>query len=90
MFLYCFTIDIVMQTTISITSRWQIHIPKAVRQALELTSPGKIEIRAVENSLVLTPVESKILKLAGRYEKYAKGKKVNLDKIRDYIDYSKA
>lgn len=79
-----------MQTTISITSQWQIHIPKAARKALKLTKPTQVEARTEGNKLVLTPVESKILKLAGKYAKYAKGKKINLDKIRDYIDYSQA
>lgn len=79
-----------MQTTISITNKWQIHIPKAARKVLKLTKPGRIEIRTERNKLVLTPVESKILKMAGKYEKYGRSKKINLDRIRDYIDYSKA
>lgn len=77
-----------MQTTI--TSRWQIHIPQAARKALKLTKPGKFEIKAEKNRLVLTPIDSKILKLAGKYQKYTKDKNINLEKIRDYIDYSKA
>lgn len=79
-----------MQATISITSKWQIHIPKAARKALKLTRPTQIEVKTEGNKLVLTPVESKILKMAGKYAKYARGKKINLDRIRDYIDYSKA
>lgn len=79
-----------MQATISITSKWQIHIPKAARTALKLTKPSQIEIKTDGNKLVLIPVKSKILQLAGKYEKYAKGKKINLDRIRNYIDYSKA
>jgi len=79
-----------MQTTISITSKWQIHIPKAARKALKLTKPTRIEVKTEGNKLVLIPVESKILKMAGKYAKYAKGKKINLNKIRDYIDYSQA
>lgn len=77
-----------MQTTISVTRRWQIHIPKAARKALKLEKPGKMEVRVEAKELILKPVESEILKLAGKYEKYAKGKKINLDRIRDYIDYS--
>lgn len=77
-----------MQTTIAITSKWQIHIPKAARKALNLTKPSRVEVETKGNKLVLTPIESPILKLAGKYEKYAKGKKINLAKIRDYIDYS--
>lgn len=79
-----------MQATVSITSRWQIHIPKAARKALKLTKPGQVKIKAEGNKLVLIPVESKVLQLAGKYEKYTRGKKINLDRIRDYIDYSKA
>lgn len=79
-----------MQTTISITSKWQIHIPKAARKALKLTKPTQVEVKTEGNKLVLTPVESKILKLAGKYAKYAKGKKINLARIRNYIDYSNA
>lgn len=45
--------------------------------------------RIKRDKQVLTLVESKTLKLAGKYEKYAKGKKINLERIRDYIDYSK-
>lgn len=79
-----------MQATISITSKWQVHIPKAARKALKLTKPTQVEVRTEGNKLILTPVESKILKLAGKYAKYSKGKKINLNNIRDYIDYSKA
>lgn len=79
-----------MHTTISITNKWQIHIPKAARKALKLTKPGRVELKTEDNKLVLIPVESKILQLAGKYEKFARGKRVNLNKIRDYIDYSKA
>lgn len=75
-----------MQTTI--TNKWQIHIPQAARKALNLTKPGKFSIKTEKNRLVLIPLESRILKLAGKYKKYAKGKKINLEKIRDYIDYS--
>lgn len=79
-----------MQATVSITSRWQIHIPKAARKALKLTKPSQVEIKTDGNKLVLIPVESKVLQLAGKYEKYARGKKIKLDRVRDYIDYSKA
>lgn len=79
-----------MQQTISITRKWQIHIPKAARQALKLNKPGQAEVRVKGKELIIRPIESKILQLAGKYAKYAKGKKINIDKIRDYIDYSNA
>lgn len=79
-----------MQTTISITNKWQLHIPKAARKALKLSKPGKVEIKTENNKLILTPIKSKILQMAGKYQKYTKGKKIDLDKIRDYVDYSRA
>lgn len=79
-----------MQQTISITSKWQIHIPKAAREKLKLIKPGRATVKTEGNKLVITPVESKILQFAGKYALYAKGKKININRIRDYIDYSKA
>lgn len=79
-----------MQTTIAITRKWQIHIPKAARKALNLDKPGQAHVSVEGNKLIIKPMESEILQMAGKYAKYAKGKKVNIDKIRDYIDYSKA
>lgn len=80
--------SIVMLQTISITSKWQIHIPKQARKALKLDKPGKFAVSVENNSLILTPTKSKILELAGKYASYAKKHKVNLDKVRDFIDYS--
>ncbi len=77
-----------MQATISITSKWQVHIPKAARKVLGLKKPGTMEIKASKGKLILSPVKKTILDYAGKYAKYAKGKKINIDKIRDYIDYS--
>lgn len=77
-----------MNTTISITNRWQIHIPKALRSVLGLEKPGKVEITAEPGKLIIKPAKSKILQLAGKYKKYAKHKEVDLDKIRDIINYS--
>lgn len=81
-----------MQTTISVTSKWQIHIPKAARKAFGLKKPGKIGIKANKGKIILTPVKKNILDYAGKYHYLLnnKTKKINIDKIRDYIDYSNA
>lgn len=79
-----------MQTTIAITSKWQVHIPKAIRKELGLKKPGVARIQAQGRKIVITPQKSKILQMAGKYAKYARGKKVDLDNIRDYIDYTQA
>lgn len=77
-----------MITTISITNKWQIHIPKSMRKFLSVDKPRKVTIAAEPGKLTITPTKSKILSLAGKYGKYVKSKKINLDKIRDHIDYS--
>lgn len=80
-----------METTIAVTSKWQIHIPKAMRSALGTKRPGMVKIKAGKNKLVITPKKSVILSLAGKFHKYyLKNPKIDVDNIRDYIDYSKA
>lgn len=77
-----------MTQTIAITRQWQIHIPKAIRKAIGMDKPGVAEIVAEDNKIIITPKKSGIMALAGKYEKYAKGKKIDLDNIRNKIDYS--
>lgn len=77
-----------MTETISITPHWQIHLPVSFRKALGLITPGLVEITLVKDEIVLKPKKSPILKMAGKYQKIKPVKKVNLDQIRDYIDYS--
>jgi bifunctional DNA-binding transcriptional regulator/antitoxin component of YhaV-PrlF toxin-antitoxin module len=80
-----------MEATISVTRKWQIHIPKALRGALGPTRPGQVKIRAEKGKLIISSSQSKILSLAGKFHKYyLKNKKIDIDNIRDYIDYSKA
>lgn len=77
-----------MNTTISITNKWQIHIPKSLREIMGLEKPGKVAIKAEQGKIVITPVKSAIMQYAGKlHEKYNK-KKINIDKVRDLIDYS--
>lgn len=77
-----------MNGTISITNKWQIHIPKSLRGTLGLDKPGKVAIKAVEGKIIITPVRSIIMQYAGKlHERYHK-KKINIDRVRDLIDYS--
>ena len=77
-----------MNGTISITNKWQIHIPKSLRGTLGLDKPGKVTIKAVDGKIIITPAKSTIMQYAGKlHEKYNK-KKINIDKVRDLIDYS--
>jgi len=77
-----------MNTTILITNKWQIHIPKSFRGVLGLDKPGKVAIKAVEGKIIITKAKSTIMQYAGKlHEKYDK-RKINIDNVRDIIDYS--
>lgn len=79
-----------MEATIAVTSKWQIHIPKAMRPFLGTKRPGQVKIKAQKNKLVISPKTKDILDLAGSLHHYYKKNPINIDKIRDYIDYSQA
>ncbi len=77
-----------MITTISITNKWQIHIPKSLRGSFGLDKPGKVAIKAERGKIIITPAKSAIMQYGGKlHEKYNK-KKINIEQIRDLIDYS--
>lgn len=77
-----------MQTTITTTQQWQIYIPEAVRQALGLNMPKNFIAQVHNKKLILTPTDSPILKLAGKYKSVQEKKKIDVDSIRDQINYS--
>ena len=88
--MYCGILNIVMQTTIAITRKWQIHIPKAARKVFGTEKPGMVNIKAKKGQIIITPRKKSILDYAGKYHYLLNKttKKINIDKIRDYIDYS--
>ena len=77
-----------MNTTISITNKWQIHIPKSIRGALGLDKPGKVAIKAFPGKIIITPAKSVIMQYAGKLHKRYNKKKINVNNVRDIIDYS--
>lgn len=77
-----------MNTTISVTNKWQIHIPKSLRGALGLDKPGKVTIQAVPGKIIITPTKSTIMQYAGKLHENYNKKKIKIDNIRDLIDYS--
>lgn len=78
-----------MDTTITITQQWQIYIPEKVRELLDLINPVKARLEVKDRSIVITPQPSAVLSLAGKYKNLAAKKRVNLDRIRERIDYSR-
>jgi len=74
--------------TITITPNWQIHLPVEFRKKLGLREPGKMKMKLVDNNILLMPKKSAILQMAGKYKGRKQKKKINIEKIRDEIDYS--
>jgi len=77
-----------MLQTISITPKWQIHIPVKFRKLLGIVKPGIAEIELLKDAIVIRPKPSPVLKLAGKYRHRKPVKKINIERIRDRIDYS--
>ena len=72
--------------TTTITPRYQVHIPVKIRKALNLTTHGKAEITAKNGEIVIKPAKkSEFMKLAGSIKVPTN---IDIDRIRDYIDYS--
>jgi len=76
-----------MQRTLTITKQWQIYIPEEIRTLLKLQPTDRLKALVKGKSLTLVKEESPIMKLAGSV-KTPPGLKVDLDNIRDYIDYT--
>ena len=76
-----------MQTT-TITPKFQVHIPVSIRKKAGITSHGKAIIRAEKSKIIIEPISEKkgILSLGGKYKVK---KPIPVERIRDYIDYSR-
>jgi AbrB family looped-hinge helix DNA binding protein len=72
--------------TATITSKYQIQIPAAIRKELNLKH-GKVKVYTEKKKIVIEPKSPKkgIMALAGSMKVK---NPVPADKIRDYIDYS--
>lgn len=79
-----------MTLTVAITNNWQLHIPLATRKIVGFNKPGIVTVTAKKGELILSPKKSKILSLGGSlHEDYLKNP-INIDRVRDEIDYSQA
>ncbi len=74
--------------TVSITPKWQIHIPVSIRKELGLTNPTQADVYVENNTLIVKPKRSKILEMGGSLANKKPLRPINIDKIRDFIDYS--
>jgi len=74
--------------TITATRQWQIHVPKSIRELIGWRNPGKVDIHTEGDKIILKPRKSEVLSLIGKYKHLRPTKKIDLDNIRDYINYS--
>ena len=73
----------------TITSKWQMTLPKKVRESLGLKEPGAFLVDVVDRKKKLIRIKKKksILDLAGSIPlRNKKGKKLNVLKIRDMME----
>ena len=79
-----------MTSTVTITNNWQLHVPLAMREIVGLKKPGVVTVSAKKGALVIKPKKSRILSLAGSLHHLYKKKPIDIDNLRDIIDYSEA
>jgi len=79
-------------TTTTITSRFQMHIPLAIRKKINLNRPTTANIWVEDDIIHVEPHYPKIMELAGvlrdKNPIMIPGLKEDLSNIRDFIDYS--
>ncbi|HLB60375.1 MAG TPA: AbrB/MazE/SpoVT family DNA-binding domain-containing protein [Patescibacteria group bacterium] len=70
----------------TITSKFQVHIPVAIRKKIGLTKHGRAVIRVEKDKIIIEPKKApNILDLAGKFKVK---NPIPAEKIRDYIDYA--
>ena len=75
-----------MVGTVTITPKFQVHLPVKIRKAAGMTTHGVAKISATKGKITITMIDDDITSLAGKY----KSKRyIPAEKLRDYIDYTK-
>lgn len=77
-----------MQQLINITQQWQIYLPEEIRKKMDLTKPTRARISVDADKIIVEPLKSQVLSLAGKFRGRKPIKLIELDKERDEIDYS--
>lgn len=75
-----------MQKLTTITPKFQVHIPVAIREKIGLKKHGAALIKAEKSRIIIEPIEDEFLSLGGSF--HSKETKP-AEKIRDFIDYSR-
>jgi len=74
--------------TTNITRRWQVYLPEEIREAVGLNRPLKAKIEVKGKKIIISPLASEVLSVAGILKGKKPKRKLNLEKVRDHIDYS--
>lgn len=75
-----------MQKVTTITPKFQVHIPVAIREKVGLKKHGAALIRAEKSRIIIEPIEDEFLSLGGSFQ----SKRVKpAETIRNFIDYSR-
>lgn len=74
-----------MADVTTITPKFQVHIPVSIRKKMGLEKHGRAIITAQKNKIIIEPIKSSILSLAGKYKVE---NPIPAEKIRDHIDYT--
>lgn len=77
-----------MQQLLTITRQWQIYLPEEIREQINLQKPGRAKAMVKKGQIIIKPLKSQVLSLAGILAGQKPKKPVRIEKIRDYIDYS--
>ena len=75
-----------MNTLVTITPKFQVYLPTKIRQVAGIDKHGRAKMMAKKGRIIIEPVIDEIMDLGGKYKSK---KKVDVEKIRDYIDYSR-
>ena len=75
-----------MKVLATITPKFQVQIPVSIRKKIGLEKHGRAYIKAEKEKIIIEPITSNFLSLAGKYQTT---KPVPAEKIREHLEYSK-
>ena len=74
-----------MSVAVSMTNNWQIHIPDAIRKAMNINKPGQFIASVEKDAIVLRQKPSSFNEYFGAFRTR---KKINVENLRANVDYS--
>ena len=74
-----------MQTVTTITPKFQVHIPIAIRKKIVFKKHGRATIEVKQDKIIIAPVKDDFISLGGTFRVK---KPTPAEKIRQFINYS--